>query len=94
MYRGLASMEKTIDGCNISEDELDCKLTLVFHCRNGEERERVRECDKERGKNRERKRQKGKEKERQEKKQGMMISLKKNFCAYIKGLGSLCWRQN
>ena len=61
-------MEKTIDRCNISVDELGYKLVLVFHCKQREERERMKECDKERGKNRERKRQKGRERERHEKK--------------------------
>ena len=43
MYCGLASMEETDDHCNISVDELDCKLALVFLCKHGEEREKVRE---------------------------------------------------
>ena len=38
VYWGLASMEKTVDHCNIYVDELDCKLVLVFQCKHGEER--------------------------------------------------------
>ena len=76
MYRGLASMEKTVDHCNIFVDELDCKLVLVFYCKHGEERERVKEREREkerqtykdRDKSRKRERQKGKKRERQEKK--------------------------
>ena len=88
-------MEKTVDHGNISVDELDFKLVLVFHCTHDEERERVRQNEREKRqkqkqKQRERKRQKGKERERQEKKQRMMLSLTENFCAYIKGLQVPC----
>ena len=47
MYRVLASMENTLVHCNISLNELDSKFVLVFHCKNGEEWERVREKDNE-----------------------------------------------
>ena len=57
MYRVLASMEKTVDHCNISVDELDCKLVLVFHCKHGEEREIERERERERETKRQRERQ-------------------------------------
>ena len=57
MYRGLASMEKTDNDGNIFLDELDCKLVLVFHCTNHEEKER--------GKEEERKRKKQSEKHKQ-----------------------------
>ena len=70
VYQGLASMEKTVDHCNILVDELDCKLVLAFHCKHGEESERERETEKERYRDRERdkERQKGKERERPQKK--------------------------
>ena len=55
-------MEKTIDHCNISVDELDCKLVLVFHCKHGEERER--ESEREREKERDKERDKNRERER------------------------------
>ena len=60
VYRGLASMEKTVDVRNISVDELDCKLVLVFHCKHDDERETERERDKE--KDRDKERHKGKRK--------------------------------
>ena len=47
VYRDLASVEKTADHCNISVDELDCKIVLVFHCNHGEERDSERERQKE-----------------------------------------------
>ena len=65
MYQGLASMERTVDHCNISVDELDCKLVLVFHCKHGEKRESEKERDRrikrqrERDRDRNRERQKG-----------------------------------
>ena len=43
VYRGLASMEKSVDHCHISVEELDCKLVLAFHCKQDEEREGERE---------------------------------------------------
>ena len=52
-------MKKTVDHCNITVDELDCKLVLVFHCKHGQERKRESE--------RERKRQKEKLKQRERK---------------------------
>ena len=57
-------MEKTVDHCNISVDELDCKLVLVFHCKHGEERESEREKDRKRKRHRERQRQREKKTER------------------------------
>ena len=63
-------MEKTVDHCNISVDELDCKLVLVFHDKNGEhrqserERDRKRKRQRQRQRDRDRKRQIGKERER------------------------------
>ena len=56
------------------------------------EKERERRKQRERQKQNERERQKGKERERQEEIRNDDI-LEKNFCAYIKGLGSFCWRQ-
>ena len=41
MYWEMASMEKTVDYCNTSVDELDCKVVLVFHCKHSEEKEKV-----------------------------------------------------
>ena len=82
MFRGLASMEKTVDHCNIFVDELDWKLVLVFHCKHKKMED----------KNREKEREKGREKNAG-KEMGMLISLNKNFCAHIKGLCSQCWRQ-
>ena len=68
VYWGLASMEKTVDHCHISVDELDCKLVLVFHCKHGEgrknKRERQKEKETKRDRDRDRKSQKGKKRER------------------------------
>ena len=64
MYWGLASMEKTVDHCNISVDKLDCKLVLAFHSKHGEEKESVREREKERERDKKIKNTKG-EKDRQ-----------------------------
>ena len=47
-------MEKTVDHCNIFVEELDCKLVLVFYCKHGEERKRMREEEKERERDKER----------------------------------------
>ena len=49
VYRSLASIEKTVDHCNISVDELDCKLLLVFHSKHDEKREREREKERQKG---------------------------------------------
>ena len=57
MYRGMASMEKTTDHCNISVNELDCNLVLVLHCKHGEERKSEREKDRKTKRQSERKRQ-------------------------------------
>ena len=57
MFRGLASLEKTVDHCNISLDELDCKLVLVFHCKHGEEKEREKKREREKERERERERE-------------------------------------
>ena len=67
VYRGLASMEKTVDHCNISVDELDCMLVLVFHCKYGEERESERDRDGKKVRMRERQKQKKTERERKSK---------------------------
>ena len=61
VYWGLASMKKTVDHCNISVDELKCKLVLVFHCKHDEERESEKERQKEKETKRETKTEREKE---------------------------------
>ena len=73
-------MEKTIDHCNISVDELDCKLVLVFHCKHGEERESERNRDK-----KERERGRGTETETERDRKGKRekgIKRNKEPCRY------------
>ena len=65
MYPGLASMEKTTDHCNIFVDELECNLVLVFHCKQGEEKEGLRKREREIKRQRERQKQGEKERERE-----------------------------
>ena len=92
-------MEKTVEHCNISVDEHDFKLVLVFLCKHIEERDRERQRKRKRERDKERDKNKNKVTETErirkrkagEEKQGRMISLSENLCAYIKSLGSLCW---
>ena len=67
VYWGLISMEKTVDHCNISVDELHCKLVLVFHCKYGEERKSERDKNGKRVRIKERQKQKKTEGERKSK---------------------------
>ena len=69
--RGLASMEKTVDHCDISLNELDCKLVLVFHCKPGEERESERERDTERERDRDRNRNRDREKQKEKERKNL-----------------------
>ena len=54
VFQCLASMEETVYHCNISVDEMDCKLLLLFHCEHSEEKESERERDRQKEKETER----------------------------------------
>ena len=78
-------MEKTVDHCYISVDELDCKLVLVFCYKHGEERV-IEKKEKDRKKERERQEQTEREREREtkwEKERKAGKELKGRYCEII-----------
>ena len=70
VYRGLASREKTVDHGNISVDELDCNLVLVFQCKLDDQRQSERE--------RERETQRERETETERDRKGKREGIKRN----------------